>query len=1493
VDAGRDIRGNVSAIRGIGHVRAGGSIVGSVTAGDSIGLLGCPGVHISWGPNSVRASGDIAGTLTAGLDIGHVWAGGTFRGTVHAGRDLESVGAGTDVAGDVTAGGDVWAVGSSGNVSGHILAGGAVGYVDAGGSISGTIEAGTDIGAAGGYGRGVAARLDITGTLTAGGDITGVTADRDLGGTIHAGRDLPLLSAGRTLSATVTAGGDIGPVTAAGDISGSITAGGGVRRVVAGTWYGYSASFSPPDPLPMLGSVTGSITAGGAIDHVLASGHISGSIRAGTALGTVTAAGDISGRLTAGTGIGEGYLTNDLDPWFHPVGCYGPDGTWFGLPNGQWYYWPWYAWYGIDAGRDFAGSATAIAEDIARVTARRDLGGTIHAGRDLPWLSAARHVTATVTAGRDIGEVTAGLLPPNFVGPILEPGGVFGYLHAGRDIYSVSATGNVGNIFAGDPGPVAALQGGGFEAPNVGSGNYVAFQYDPAGTPWTFSGHAGVSGNGSGFTSGNPGAPEGGQVAFLQSYRQATGSISQTVTLDAGTYSVSFQAARRANNGGAQTFQVLIDGTAIGTFTPASTSYVGYQTAAFSVAAGSHTLSFQSLSANGGDNTAFLDAVQLIDIGDARGDIGAWIEAGHGIGRLAAGGRLTGTISAGASIGTLADPDSYSLLDGPATWLGLWPSSWPYQAASFGIYAGRDLMASVTAGGDIVAVAAGGLEPEASLSAGRDIGWVRATGASYAEIHAGRDLIGVWAGGNVDGALGAAHDLHWVDTRGDVQASLSAGHGIAGVNAGGSIVGGLSAGASIGHLRDRDELPPQPPTWDWADWYFYYGWPSLLRPTAVAGVHAGRDVSGSISANDDVGPVTSGHNIGGVIRAGRDIAPLNAINDLTGTITADRFLGAITAGHDVNGQEIRAGDGPVDVTAVHDIKLDKLVSVKDSVTADAGGSVRVGSFIIVVDPIDPNSSSAVASIAAPADFADGAASASSGLASPIGPISVADDLWGGLKAAKNAWVSARGGLVDAIVTATGGWAYVWAYTDVKGSITSKQTASVTAWNDLSASVTSNEDGVEAFAGHDITGVSKGKAWLDLEARNDIKGDASAGDDQTSGDVVIRAGGNITKAITSTGTADVAAAGNITGPIKATDGWIDVVANGDISGSLTAGAEVTAWAGGKVPAWIIGGLDVDVQAGGEISGYIQSQQGDVSIWTGGDLSSSTVKAKGDVSIEAAGQIFGGLQSTKIEAGGNASVLANGDIITPVEAEWVADVRSVNGIVRSSVVTRRKPNEWFTAVDSPAVQRLIMIDAENAQLQGLQDPASLQRIADLQVERDLLTQQNDLATDWQQFPADRVRAMYKDGLVGEYYGPAYRGQPTQGYAIIPDAGFLGEFNKTSGYTLLLEPFRKQQVWFPAFDGIPGHWNTEEVSLLGSDNPMAAAEYYKVVRRTTRPLQDGETAAAYIRAELSTFNSQFTIKNYIDDKVAGNAALLEGIVQFGLRLVPLVGAFQDVIV
>jgi hypothetical protein len=145
-----------------------------------------------------------------------------------------------------------------------------------------------------------------------------------------------------------------------------------------------------------------------------------------------------------------------------------------------------------------------------------------------------------------------------------------------------------------------------FQQVQLSAGSYL---YDPTGSPWTFTGYAGISGNGSGFTGGNPNAPVGNQVAFLQE----TGSFSQTFTTTAGGNStLTFYAAQRGNrNSGGEDFQVLIDGVSVGTFKPTGTSYSLFTVPVSFPAAGSHQIVFKGLDSAGGDNTAFLDQVVL------------------------------------------------------------------------------------------------------------------------------------------------------------------------------------------------------------------------------------------------------------------------------------------------------------------------------------------------------------------------------------------------------------------------------------------------------------------------------------------------------------------------------------------------------------------------------------------------------------------------------------------------------------------------------------------------------------------------------------------------------------------------------------------------------------------------------------------------------------------------------------------------------------------
>ena len=124
-----------------------------------------------------------------------------------------------------------------------------------------------------------------------------------------------------------------------------------------------------------------------------------------------------------------------------------------------------------------------------------------------------------------------------------------------------------------------------------------------------------MSSNGSTITSANPNAPDGAQVAFLQD----NGGMSQSTYLDAGTYSLSFQAAQCAASSQAsyEEIQVLVDGAQVALVTPTGASYAAYQTPNFTVASGLHNIALVGLDPQGGTNTALVDTVALVPPADS------------------------------------------------------------------------------------------------------------------------------------------------------------------------------------------------------------------------------------------------------------------------------------------------------------------------------------------------------------------------------------------------------------------------------------------------------------------------------------------------------------------------------------------------------------------------------------------------------------------------------------------------------------------------------------------------------------------------------------------------------------------------------------------------------------------------------------------------------------------------------------------------------------
>src|SRR5579883_1576381 len=140
-----------------------------------------------------------------------------------------------------------------------------------------------------------------------------------------------------------------------------------------------------------------------------------------------------------------------------------------------------------------------------------------------------------------------------------------------------------------------------FETPVLGSGN---FQYNPTGATWTFTGDSGIAANGSAFNFAP--APNGVQVAFLQVFGSTTSSFSETISSVSVGDMISFSDAARPGFT-ANSFNVLYNGSVIGSFTPASTTWT---TASVTIPVGapsSGTLEFVSTGATGGDADVGID----------------------------------------------------------------------------------------------------------------------------------------------------------------------------------------------------------------------------------------------------------------------------------------------------------------------------------------------------------------------------------------------------------------------------------------------------------------------------------------------------------------------------------------------------------------------------------------------------------------------------------------------------------------------------------------------------------------------------------------------------------------------------------------------------------------------------------------------------------------------------------------------------------------------
>ncbi len=161
-----------------------------------------------------------------------------------------------------------------------------------------------------------------------------------------------------------------------------------------------------------------------------------------------------------------------------------------------------------------------------------------------------------------------------------------------------------------------SLANGSFESPVV-----TGYRLTPDGGSWFFTNFTGIQANGSAW--GAATAPNGTQTAVLQGAGNQLGSMSQMVNLAAGSYALSFKAARRS--GQIQPLRVMVDSTQIGgLITPTSNSFENF-TVNFNVNAGKHTIRFEVTDASG-DKSTFIDDVSIAAVsGYGVGDAASFI----------------------------------------------------------------------------------------------------------------------------------------------------------------------------------------------------------------------------------------------------------------------------------------------------------------------------------------------------------------------------------------------------------------------------------------------------------------------------------------------------------------------------------------------------------------------------------------------------------------------------------------------------------------------------------------------------------------------------------------------------------------------------------------------------------------------------------------------------------------------------------------------------
>ena len=1268
LDAGGDVTGAISAAGDVGLVNIAGALSGSVRAGAGIEtvVLGSAtagsSIEADGDIYEVQAAGDLAGSISAGGTISRVTStAGSIGGAITAGADIggapaNPVTAMWDVTADITAAGAVPQIVAGRNIAGTIQStAGAVAGLWAGQTISAAVSAAADIGI-------VEARLDMTGSLSAEGAVDEVRVWRTLSSAITAGAGIGAVTVGpaagqNTLAGLIdgatlrTTGGNIGAVQVYGPAR---PAGQGVGSVTGAT---INAEAGSVDLVWAMGAIAAAITADVTVSAVTAGESIAGSVAgAGVGqvtsgagadilaaisatgnIGGVTAGRDLNGTVAAAGNIGQVHAGRDILLEITALGSVGDVSTAAGHIAG--------AISGsaglgnISAGGDIAGTLTSSGGSIASITA-----GAAGSGSILGAVHAAGNIGSILAQGRadagpadvpsaglppiyNIAHLTRSALPPP---PTAEPmerpaaaatgGNVAAAIWAGGSIGGITAYGDIEQaVQAGSTlGAVWALGDIAGDIAN-GGGTLTISAWGLASGAFSAAGHITVR------SFGNMTSPITALAgdATIVSWGNLSGEVVAQSNLDVwAAHNVSGALTSQAGAAAITAF-----GTLSAPVTAAKPSTIFAPTVQGSTILADKTVSVFAWAVENVSATVSAGTVNVVSFGPARLVIinltgGAQVYATEFGGTIDARGPVTLDV-----LGPVhADTDVRAHGNNISVYAGSVDGQFDGASVTVDSYGALGGAIQAAAGADVSALG----DVTASIhSASTARVFTAGTMSGFVEAAAGVNIAGL---GDVTGAVSSTAGDVTVRTFGQAAGPITAAGAVdvtawAGVMvslagssvtvfSGATMAGSVTAGGaavvqSLGDVTGAVAAGQNPAT------------------PAGAAVTAYGSVSGGVTAAGDV-VVSAGQNVAGSLTSQAGAIRLDAGGDVSAT--ANAHLDVRAAAGSFTGATLGSTAGGVSALARGTANL--TLSAATAATLLAGGNATVDVTLAAATPEDPTAVM----------------------------LTALGDLSATIGAAGTVLAVRAGGAADVTASAPVGSASIAAEGALWVELDAGTSVSLVSGSTLEASVsTAAADGLlSLFAAGDITAVAAAGDALEVVSQGELTGIFSAGANPgaLSGAASLTAEGGID--------ADVTAAGAITALTGAT-----------LAGSLASQADVTAQAYGIVSAAVTAGGAADVvSATAAVSGNVHAA-GEANVMAAGNISGSVwagaaavvtslatitgpVTAIGPAVVSAAGAV-----SAAVTAGGELS-LATGSLSAAVQAGGNLDLQIAGDVGAAATI-----------------------------------------------------------------------------------------------------------------------------------------------------------------------------------------------------------------------------------